>query len=156
MIDKKELNHKFESLTKEVKKHAEMHNVVLMRKMEAQKEQLEQKEAHLHQLMQNSSLPPDTVEEIKAKVKESIESKNQTIKNLKYSIHHATKAYNDAIRVYEAKLVQFGIPSEELGFQPLQTVTSSMPAGLVSSWFQLALVTDFISIIQILDEPYNY
>lgn len=34
------------------------------------------------------------------------------IKNLKYSIHHATKAYNDAIRVYEAKLVQFGIPSE--------------------------------------------
>lgn len=33
------------------------------------------------------------------------------IKNLKYSINHATKAYNDAIRVYEAKLVQFGIPS---------------------------------------------
>lgn len=83
--------------------------------------------------MQNSSLPPDTVEEIKNKVKDSIEGKNQTIKNLRYSIHHATKAYNDAIRVYEAKLVQFGIPSEELGFQPLQTSTSSMPAGLVSS-----------------------
>jgi hypothetical protein len=55
------------------------------------------------------------------------------IKNLKYSIHHATKAYNDAIRVYEAKLVQFGIPAEELGFQPLPTATSTMPAGLVSS-----------------------
>ena len=39
-----------------------MHNVVLMRKMEAQIEQLEQKEAQLHQLMQNSSLPPDSVE----------------------------------------------------------------------------------------------
>ena len=88
-----------------------MHNVVLTRKMEAQIEQLEQKEAQLHQLMQNSSLPPDTVEEIKGKVKDSIEIKNQTIKNLRYSIHHATKAYNDAIRVYEAKLVQFGIPS---------------------------------------------
>ena len=50
--------------------------------------------------MQNSSLPPDSVEEIKSKVKESIEEKNQTIKNLKYSINHATKAYNDAIRVY--------------------------------------------------------
>ena len=83
--------------------------------------------------MQNSSLPPDTIEEIKNKVKDSIELKNQNIKNLRYSIHHATKAYNDAIRVYEAKLVQFGIPSEELGFQPLQTATSSMPAGLVSS-----------------------
>lgn len=60
-------------------------------------------------------------------------SKNNLVKNLKYSIHHATKAYNDAIRVYEAKLVEFGIPPEELGFQPLETITSSMPAGLVSS-----------------------
>ena len=62
--------------------------------------------------MQNSSLPQETVDEIKNKVKDSIENKNQTIKNLRYSINHATKAYNDAIRVYEAKLVQFGIPSE--------------------------------------------
>lgn len=50
--------------------------------------------------MQNSALPPESVSEIKSKVQESIESKNQMIKNLKYSIHHATKAYNDAIRVY--------------------------------------------------------
>lgn len=40
-----------------------------MRKMEAQIEQLQQKEAHLYQLMQNSSLPPDSIEEIKSKVK---------------------------------------------------------------------------------------
>jgi predicted nuclease with TOPRIM domain len=61
MIDKKTLNSKFDALTKEVKKHAEMHNVVLMRRMEAQIEQLQQKEASLHQLMQNSSLVADTV-----------------------------------------------------------------------------------------------
>lgn len=105
-----------------------------MRKMETEIEQLEQKEAQLHQLMQSTAIEPKLVEEIKGKVKESIEGKNSSIKSLKYSIHHATKAYNDAIRVYEAKLIQFGIPSEELGFQPLQTITSTMPAGLVSSW----------------------
>lgn len=127
------MTNKFDKLTAEVKKHAEMYNVVLKRKMDTEMEQLEQKEAQLHQLMQNSALEPKAVEEIKNKVKESIEVKNQAIKNLKYSIHHATKAYNDAIRVYEAKLIQFGIPSEELGFQPLQTITSTMPAGLVSS-----------------------
>ena len=66
-------------------------------------------------------------------MEEAIEAKNSILKNLRYSLAHATKAYNDAIRVYEAKLVQFGIPSEELGFQPLHTATSSMPAGLVSS-----------------------
>lgn len=62
--------------------------------------------------MQNANIEPSSIEEIKNKVKESIEQKNQSIKSLKYSIHHATKAYNDAIRVYEAKLVQFEIPSE--------------------------------------------
>ena len=44
------------------------------------------------------------------------------------------QAYNDTIRVYAAKLYEFGIPPEELGFQLLETVTSNMPAGLVSSW----------------------
>lgn len=47
---------KFDKLTQEVRKHAEMYNVVLMRKMETQIEQLEQKEAQLHQLMQNSAV----------------------------------------------------------------------------------------------------
>ena len=52
---------------------------------------------------------------------------------MKYSIHHATKAYNDAIRVYEAKLESFGIPIDELAFDILESPTSIMPAGLVSS-----------------------
>ena len=46
---------------------------------------------------------------------------------------HATKAYNDAIRVYESKLVDFGIPSEEMGLELLETATSSMPSGLVAA-----------------------
>ena len=48
-------------------------------------------------------------------------------------MEHATKAYNDAIRVYEAKLVEFGVPADELGFQIINTFTSTMPAGLVAS-----------------------
>ncbi len=43
------------------------------------------------------------------------------------------QAYNDTIRVYEAKLIEFGLPPEELGFQLLESITSKMPAGLVSA-----------------------
>ena len=50
-------------------------------------------------------------------MEEAIEAKNSIIRNLRYSMAHATKAYNDAIRVYEAKLVEFGIPAEELGLE---------------------------------------
>jgi len=95
--------------------------------------QLEIKENQLKSILEQANLDPSLYQQLISKTNMSIESKNTLIKNLKFSIHHATKAYNDAIRVYEAKLVEFGIPPEELGFQPLETITSTMPAGLVSS-----------------------
>ena len=75
----------------------------------------------------------EDVEDICKKMEEAIEAKNSILRNLKYSLAHATKAYNDAIRVYEAKLVEFGIPAEELGLELLETNTSNMPAGLVAA-----------------------
>ena len=69
-------------------------------------------------------------------MEEAIEAKNSILRNLKYSLAHAIKAYNDAIRVYEAKLLEFGIPADELGIEPLVTNTSTMPAGLVAAWKQ--------------------
>jgi len=84
-------------------------------------------------MIDKSSIDKSVVSQILMKIQSSVDSRNTVIRNLKYSIHHATKAYNDAIRVYEAKLQEFGIPQEELGFQTLETITSMMPAGLVSS-----------------------
>ena len=52
---------------------------------------------------------------------------------VQYELARVTKAHNDMVRVYEAKLREFGVPAEELGFKPLQTNTSTMPAGLVVS-----------------------
>ena len=94
---------------------------------------LDEREGQLQQIIQQSSLESRVVNEINQKVQEVIKDKNDFIKSLKYSIEHATKAYNDAIRVYEAKLVEFGVPADELGFQIINTFTSTMPAGLVAS-----------------------
>jgi len=74
------------------------------------------------------------VEELSRKIEETLDGKNKLLKNLKYSLAHATKAYNDAVRVYESKLIEFGIPPEELGFQPTDNNTNTTPAGLVSAW----------------------
>jgi hypothetical protein len=54
--------------------------------------------------------------------------KNQQIKELQYDLAKVTKAHNDMIRVYEAKLTEFSIPVEELGFKPL--IISSKAAGV--------------------------
>ena len=69
VLDRKDLKNKFEKLTNEVKKHAELYNVVLNQNLEAQLEQLEQKEAQLHQILQTSTLEPKLIEEVKSKVK---------------------------------------------------------------------------------------
>ena len=48
------------------------------------------------------------------------------------------QAHNDLLRTYEAKLTQFGVPTEELGFKPLESTVGGQqlgqgPAGLVSA-----------------------
>ena len=65
------------------------------------------------------------------RLEEVMERKNGTIRGLQYDLSKVCKAHNDLIRVYEAKLSDFGIPAEELGFRPLVINTTSGPAGLV-------------------------
>jgi hypothetical protein len=49
-------------LTNEVKKHAELYNVALTSRLEKELEQLEQKEAQLHQILQTSNIEPKLIE----------------------------------------------------------------------------------------------
>lgn len=133
LAQKTDLENRFDLIADEMKRNTEIQNIILIQKLEQQEIELDAKEAQLQEIIISSNLDPHYVNEITSRMRESLEDKNNEIKNLKYLIHHATKAYNDAIRVYEAKLVEFGIPPEELGFQPLDSVTSTMPAGLVSS-----------------------
>lgn len=69
--------------------------------------------------------------QVNKKLEEVLDNKNSIIRALKYDIAKVSKAHNDLIRVYEAKLAEYGIPAEELGFRPLVTNTAPGPAGLV-------------------------
>ena len=78
-----------------------------------------------------ANLDPGTLNAINKRLEEVLENKNQIIKALQYDVAKVSKAHNDLIRVYEAKLSEFGVPVDELGFRPLVTATTSGPAGLV-------------------------
>ena len=56
-----------------------------------------------------------------------IQKKNEEKEQLQLMIHQSIKAYNDQLRVFEAKLVGLGVPSEELLFDPIPTITSQAP-----------------------------
>ncbi|XP_012578295.1 PREDICTED: growth arrest-specific protein 8 [Condylura cristata] len=67
-----------------------------------------------------------------------LDSKNSTIKDLQYELARVCKAHNDLLRTYEAKLLAFGIPLDNVGFKPLETAVVGQtlgqgPAGLVGT-----------------------
>ena len=131
--EKNDMYRKFETAVEQLRGRANVKNQVLDQVLAVRQAELERKDVQLRELVQRSGLDQVTVDEICTKMEEAIEAKNSIIRNLRYSMAHATKAYNDAIRVYEAKLVEFGIPAEELGLELLETQTSDMPAGLVAA-----------------------
>ena len=131
--EKTEMYRKFEIAINQLQSRTDYKNEQLEEKLGVFQTELEKKEMTLREIVQRSGLDQATVDNICKNMEEAIEAKNSILRNLKYSLAHATKAYNDAIRVYEAKLVEFGIPAEELGLEPLVTNTSTMPAGLVAA-----------------------
>lgn len=131
--ERDELYKRFEHSIDRVRQKADYKNDYLETKLNNLETDLQRKETQLQEVLSKANIDQAFVVEINKRIEDSLEAKNTILKNLKYSLAHAIKAYNDAIRVYEAKLVEFGIPPEELGFQPIESNTSTMPAGLVAA-----------------------
>jgi len=99
---------------------------------------LEKKEAQLNEVLSASNLDPTALTVVTRKLEDVLDSKNSAIKDLQYELARVCKAHNDLLRTYESKLRQFGIPTEELGFKPLESTVGGQtlghgPAGLVSA-----------------------
>ncbi|KAJ3293516.1 Dynein regulatory complex subunit 4 [Borealophlyctis nickersoniae] len=110
-------------------------NLILEKKVQSLKESLEKKDLQLNEILKATNLDPAALSNLTRRLEEVLDAKNQQIKELQYDLAKVTKAYNDMIRVYEAKLTEFSIPVEELGFKPLMmsTKTAPNPAGLVAA-----------------------
>ena len=129
--ERDDLYERFESSVYEVQQKTGLKGMMLEKKLETLTEALEKKEAQLSEVLAASNLDPSTLSQVNKKLEELLENKNQVIRALQFDIAKVSKAHNDLIRVYEAKLAEFGVPVEELGFRPLVTNTSPGPAGLV-------------------------
>merc|ERR1712060_788334 len=131
--ERDDLYRRFQKAVREIHKKAELgKNAVLEKKLEVLTAQFDEKQAQLTEVLTAAKLDPGIVASVTKKLEEVLGTKNRQIKDLQYQVHQATKAYNDCIRVYESKLPQFGIDPEEIGFEPIQTATSLMPARLVT------------------------
>merc|ERR1712139_759363 len=131
--EREDLYRRFQKAVREIQRRAELgKNAVLEKKLEVLQGQFDEKQAQLTQVLSAAKLDPSVVASVTKKLEQVLGAKNRQIKELQYQVHQCTKAYNDTIRVYEAKLPSLGIEPEDLVFEPIQTATSQMPARLVA------------------------
>lgn len=136
--ERDELYNKFVKAVHEVQQKSNFKNLLLEKKLGAFADMLEKKEAQFNEVLAASNLDPAALSAVTRKLEDILDSKNSAIKDLQYELARVCKAHNDLLRTYEAKLTQFGIPIEELGFKPLDTTVGGQllgqgPAGLVST-----------------------
>jgi hypothetical protein len=80
---------------------------------------LEIKEVQLKELIKKTSLNPETISNINITLEEVELMKTELINQLEDELMRIKEAHNNMIKTYEAKLAEFGIPQEEMGFEPL-------------------------------------
>ena len=143
-----DLKNKFRMVLDKYKEKTEHKNDILQKHIKQLNEDYEKRETEIEEILKNvdivgnrnmgdeenknSGFNREMFNDLMEHIKSTLSEKTIIIKRLKASLAVSAKAFNDTIRVYEAKLIEFGLPPEELGFQLLETNTSKMPAGLVS------------------------
>merc|ERR1712150_466329 len=137
-VERDELYTRFVKSIHEVQQKSNFKNLLLEKKLSALADTLEKKEAQLNEVLSASNLDPTALTVVTRKLEDVLDSKNSAIKDLQYELARVCKAHNDLIKTYEAKLNSFGVPTEELGFKPLESNVGGQqlgkgPAGLVAA-----------------------
>merc|ERR1719192_576756 len=127
--ERDDLYRKFVKAIHEVQQKSNFKNLLLEKKLSALADTLEKKEAQLNEVLSASNLDPTALTVVTRKLEDVLDSKNSAIKDLQYELARVCKAHNDLMRTYEAKLNMFGIPTEELGFRPLESTVGGQPLG---------------------------
>jgi len=107
-------------------------NVVLEKKLERLAGQVDDKQAELSDVIGVANLDLGLAAGVTGRIEQVVGAKNRHIRNLVYEAQKASKAYNETIQTYEAKLPPLGVKAEDVAFEKLEASTSRMPAQLVA------------------------
>ncbi|XP_005052290.1 PREDICTED: growth arrest-specific protein 8 isoform X1 [Ficedula albicollis] len=135
--ERDQLYQKFTRAINEVQQKSGFKNLLLERKLQGLVDLLEKKEVELNEVLAASNLDPSALSLVSHKLEDVLQSKNATIQDLQFQLARVCKAHNDMLQTFKAKLTSFGIPLDNLGFQPLSFPIPGQelgqgPAGLVS------------------------
>jgi len=123
--EKDSLSNKFTEAVYDIQSKTGLKNLILEKQVLFIEENLEIKEVQLNQMLQQApQLEPSVQDQILRAMEEVEVSKNDHINQMQSELQQIRKAHTHMVKAYEAKLQEFVIPVEELGFDPLVPVTA--------------------------------
>eukprot|EP00347_Sterkiella_histriomuscorum_P005078 403357984 len=117
--EKKTLFDEFHYTVYEIHQKTGLRNLVLEKKLETIQEGVETKDAQINQLLAAAKIDPKTLGDIQNTLEQAENIKNEAIKEIQSELKKIREAHSNMVKTYEGKLSEFGIPVEELGFDPL-------------------------------------
>ena len=121
--ERDELYTSFQTALYDVQQKTGFKNLLLEKKLEAAGEDLEKKEAQLSEVLATAHLEPSVVN-ARNHLEGLVEAKDASIRELQSELQRVTGAHNRLLRKLEAKLGEYGVPTEELGFTPIREGSS--------------------------------
>lgn len=110
---------RFQDSILEVQQKVGLKNLILEKKLETIQETLEAKDVQLYQVLQSAQLRPEAVAMVTSSLEDVENAKNEQIAAIQSELKKIREAHSNMVKTYEGKLFEFGIPVEELGFDPL-------------------------------------
>lgn len=133
--ERDQLKIKFEEAILDLQQKTGLKNVILERRIVELEKDIEKREAIMGEFFSVSGMEPHN---LSLRFEKLLQVKNEKIQDLRYELARICKAHDDLLETYEAKMVQFGIPKEELGFQPFRISTpmklGTGPANLITKY----------------------
>mgnify|MGYP001489886078 CR=1 FL=1 len=111
--ERDELYKKFQCAIHDVKQKGSFKNLLIEKKLNAMNSQLEKAEAHVGEVLSQAN-----VEDVASASVDVVDRKNQEIRELQDQLKKIAIRHNEIIEHYENKLLDHGVPIEELGFMP--------------------------------------
>lgn len=103
----------------DIHQKAGLKNLILEKQLETIEESIEIKEAQLNELLNAAKIDQSQLKEIKSTLEQAERYKNERIREIQQELKRIREAHSTMVKTYEGKLSEFGIPVEELGFDPL-------------------------------------
>ena len=110
---------RFQDSILEVQQKVGLKKLMLEKKLETIQETLEAKDIQLHQVITAANLSPEALAQVNSSLEDVETAKNEQINFIQAELKKIREAHSNMVKTYEGKLFEFGIPVEELGFDPL-------------------------------------